>query len=231
METTARRAEYNRLTTEEAIGGAMLQVRDVFQVKFGKIDQAVQLFARLPKTVPAFGTLDLHYHVLTDISGPMFTLVTELMLPDLAAWDAMRARMFGSAEFEGWFKDFKLLIEDGRREFYDLQGECEDWSRPGAVVVRQTFRALKWQISPTITLLQRYGALLEHSGVGHRPRILTDASGPFFQAVVEAEADNLADWESHRRSMFRMTEFQVWFLQLSNLVEAGKHEFFRVEGS
>jgi hypothetical protein len=39
----------------------------------------------------------------------------------------------------------------------------------------------------------------------------------------------MSTWEIHRRTLFNEPEFQVWFLQLTNVVETGAHEFFRVE--
>ena len=78
-------------------------------------------------------------------------------------------------------------------------------------------------------MLQRYGALLVDRGVGQNPRILTDADGPMFQAIIEIETDSMSTWENHRRSMFQQVEFQVWFNQLRSAVEFGRHEFFRVE--
>lgn len=207
----------------------MIQVRDVFQVKFGKIDQAVELFARLPQLSAAHRQAGVHYHVLSDISGPMFTLVTELMVPNLGEWETVRDRSFQEPAFADWFKEFQLYVDAGRREFFTVEGDCTDWSRPGAVVVRQVYRTLKWQIHPAVSLLQRYGALLTTFGVGRQPRILTDASGPMFQAVIEIECDDLAAWEQQRRTLFREADFQAWFAQLRSGVEAGAHEFYRVE--
>jgi len=207
----------------------MIEVRDVFQVKFGKIDQAVELFNRLRKLSSPYATGGSHYHVLTDISGPMYTLVVEIVVPDLGKWESIRDAAFDQPGFGDWFKEFQLIIEGGRREFYTFEGDCEDWSRPGVVAVRQVYRALKWQIRPAVELLQRYGALLTHFGVGRQPRILTDASGPMFQAVIEIETDSLSEWEDKRRALFREPDFQAWFAQLRSQVEAGTHEFYRVE--
>jgi len=207
----------------------MIQVRTVYQAKFGKIDQAVELFAGLPKIAAPEAGQQLHYHLLTDISGPMYTLVEELMLPALADWESARDRLFTRPEFADWFKRFQQCVEGGRNEFYTLEGACLDWSRPGVIVVRQAYRALKWQIRPAVELLQRYGALMVDSGVGRNPRVTTDLSGPMFQAVIEVETDGLSEWETHRRTMFRRPEFQVWFVQLTNMVEAGAHEIYRVE--
>jgi hypothetical protein len=50
-----------------------------------------------------------------------------------------------------------------------------------------------------------------------------------FQAVIEIETDDLASWEQKRRVLFREPEFQAWFAQLRSQVEAGAHEFYRVE--
>lgn len=207
----------------------MIQVRDVFRVKFGKIDRAVSLFSRLREISPSYKSGRLHYNMLTDISGPMFSLVMEFMAESQAEWESLNQEFLGSAEFPDWFKEFPLLIEDGRREFYTVEGPYSNWSKPGVVVVRQSFRVREWQIRQAVDLLKRYGALLVDSQVGRNPRILTDVSGPMFQAVIDIETDNLYDWEQHRRAMFRRPEFGLWFVQLTGLAKMGTHEFFRVE--
>jgi hypothetical protein len=66
-------------------------------------------------------------------------------------------------------------------------------------------------------------------GVGRNPRILTDLTGPLFTVAVEIETAGLSEWETQRREMFKRPEFQVWFLQLVNQVDQGRHEFYRVE--
>lgn len=207
----------------------MIQVRDIFQVKFGQIDQAVALFSRFRELSPAYKAGRLHYNMLTDISGPMFTLVVEFMAESQAEWERLNWELLGSAEFPAWFKEFPLLIEDGRREFYTVEEGEHSWSHPGGIIVRQAFRVREWQIRPAVDLLKRYGALLVDSQVGHAPRILTDVSGPMFRAVIDIETGNLADWEQHRRAMFQRPEFQLWFVQLTGLAKMGAHEFFRVE--
>ena len=207
----------------------MIQVRTSYQAKFGKIDQAVELFLRLPRVAEDRAAAGRHYHLLSDVSGPMYTLVEELVVPSLVDWETAQSQLFEQPAFAEWFKGFQQCIEGGVHEFYTIEGECEDWSRPGVMVVRETYRAKQWQIRGAVSLLQRYGALMVDSGVGRRPRITTDVSGAMFRAAVEIEADTLADWEHNRRALYRRPEFQVWFVQLSNAVEAGSHEFFRVE--
>lgn len=207
----------------------MIQIRDVLQVKFGKIDQAVDLFREQPEMDPTSFMPGRQFEVLTDISGPMYTLVNEFLVDSLAEYEAGRARQFSSPKFDDWFRQFQLFIEGGRREYYQVEGQYQAWSRPGVVAVRETYQAYKWQIHNAVELLERYGGLLSFYGVGQKPRILTDASGQMFRAVIEIEVDSLSAWESQRRTLFEQVEFQTWFNQLLTTVEAGHHEFWRVE--
>jgi hypothetical protein len=207
----------------------MIQVRDVLQVKFGKIDQAVELFTKPTIPAPAIIVPGHYYEVLTDISGSMYTLVNEFVAQDLGEFETLRDQQFATPEFSEWFKQFQLFVEGGRREYFTIEGAYKSWSSPGLVVVRETYRAYKWQIHNTVALLQRYGGLLVDRGVGQNQRILTDASGPMFQAVIEIETESMSTWESQRRELFRQVEFQVWFHQMLTTVESGAHEFYRVE--
>ncbi len=207
----------------------MIQVRDVLQVKFGEIDQAVELFTRPSTPLVGYMTPQFHFNVLTDISGDMYTLVTELAVPNMGEFESLRDRSYGEPGFDQWFRQFQLFVEGGRREYYNVEGPYASWTRPGLIVARETYRAYKWQIRTAVSLLERYGALLVDRGVGQNPRILTDADGQMFRAVIEVETDSMATWENHRRSMFEQIEFQVWFTQLRSAVESGTHQFFRVE--
>jgi hypothetical protein len=55
----------------------MLQIRDVLQVRFGKIDQAVELFTQPSTPASERIVMGKHFEVLTDITGDMYTLVNE----------------------------------------------------------------------------------------------------------------------------------------------------------
>ena len=129
---------------------------------------------RLPQ-IGSYSPVDVHYHVLTDISGPMYSLVTEYVTANLGGWEQLRDALFDAPEFNAWFKQFQLFVEEGQREYFTLEGDGQDWSRPGVIVAREVYHVQKWQVHRAVELLQRYGALLVNRQVGQRPRILTDA--------------------------------------------------------
>jgi hypothetical protein len=207
----------------------MILVRNTYQLRFGRIDQAVDLFGRVPEIAARSGPAPLQLHALTDISGPMYTFVSDLVCRSLSEWDSLRSGFYEQPGFADWFKALQLITETGQHEFYTIEGEHAGWSSPGALVVREAYHAFKWQIRPVVGLLQRYGALLSMFGVGRNPRILTDLSGRMFRASLEIEIDNLGEWEQQRRKLYREPDFQAWFAQLSSAVEAGAHDFYRVE--
>jgi len=88
----------------------MIQVRDVHQLKFGRIDQAVDLFRHLPQ---AAGHSEISLHGMTDISGPMYTFVTEMAMSSLAQWETVRTSIFDGPGYGDWFKQFQLVVESG----------------------------------------------------------------------------------------------------------------------
>ncbi len=95
----------------------MLVVRDVFQAKYGRGNELVVL---LKETFPQMGQ-DRTYRILTDASGPFFTVVTEIEVASLAEWEQLTAKVFAMPEFGEWFNRMLPLVESGRREFYHLE--------------------------------------------------------------------------------------------------------------
>ncbi len=206
----------------------MIQVRDTLKVRFGKIDQAVALFSGAHPAAP-FTAPQYQLNVLTDISGPMYTLINEFVAPSLGAFEAARDEAYAQPQFDEWFGQFQQFIEGGRREYFTIEGDYRPWSAAGMIVVRETYHTFKWQIETTVALLKRYGALLVDHGVGHHPRVLTDASGPMFRVVIETETESMSTWERQRRSLYQQVEFEVWFNQMLTAAESGAHDFYRVE--
>jgi hypothetical protein len=95
----------------------MIVVRDVFQAKYGRGHELVELFK---ETFPGLGQ-DRTYRLLSDASGPFFTVVTEVEVAGLAEWEQVRDQIFATPEFGEWFNRMLPLVESGRREFYYLE--------------------------------------------------------------------------------------------------------------
>lgn len=95
----------------------MIVVRDVYQVKFGKVDALLDIFSDARRG----WAQNYKYRVLTDASGPFYTVVTETEVADLGVWEARLSEIYSNAEFGQWFARIEPLIESGRREFYKVE--------------------------------------------------------------------------------------------------------------
>ena len=100
----------------------MLVVRDVFQAKYGRGDELVALCKELNGYWhAAMREAPFHsFRILTDASGPFFTVVTETEVENMAAWESVVAQELALPQFGDWFARMVPLVEHGRREFYHL---------------------------------------------------------------------------------------------------------------
>ncbi len=95
----------------------MIVVRGVFQAKYGKGDELVQLFKEGFEMWPTWAR---NARLLTDLSGPFFTVISDGEYESFAEWQAEGQALFGDPRFAAWFERMTALVESGRREFYNL---------------------------------------------------------------------------------------------------------------
>src|SRR6476469_1411307 len=97
----------------------MIVIRNVFQLKFGKAREAVALMKEaiaIQKRVLA-GT-DFSSRVLTDVTGPFYTLVLELTVPNMAAFESTAPKLMGDKEWQANYQKMVPLVESGHREIF-----------------------------------------------------------------------------------------------------------------
>lgn len=96
----------------------MIQVRDIFQLKFGKAKEAKALWKEMRALESKFG--HGHGKALVDITGPYYTLVMEHTYANLSAYEKALNDTLGAAEFGEWYKRFVPLVESGKREIFTV---------------------------------------------------------------------------------------------------------------
>lgn len=95
----------------------MILVRIVFQVRQGQIRQAVEGMKQATAKTPN------RPRILTDLSGPMNTMVLETRYESLAAAEAWRNALFASQEFKEREAADGDWIVGGANEFYTIEQE------------------------------------------------------------------------------------------------------------
>jgi hypothetical protein len=103
----------------------MYLVRDIFNCKPGKVRPMVDKFIAMGKLGEKLGMPRMR--VMTDFCAEHYwTVVSEMELPNLQAFEDMMSNPQGSAEdmkqFEEIMKGYHELVDHGRREIYKIEG-------------------------------------------------------------------------------------------------------------
>lgn len=99
----------------------MIVIRNVFQLKFGKAREATALMKEglaIQKRVVT--GVDFSTRMLTDITGPFYTLVLELTLSNMASFESYAPRLFGDKDWQASYQKFAPLVESGHREIFTI---------------------------------------------------------------------------------------------------------------
>jgi hypothetical protein len=96
----------------------MIVVRNVFQLKFGKAREAKEAMKTMIALNRKMGFAK-ESRVLTDVTGPFYTMVLELTFPSLADLDREQA-MMGEASWKDAYAKFVPLVRSGHREVFNV---------------------------------------------------------------------------------------------------------------
>ena len=94
----------------------MIVVRDIFQAKYGKGSDLATHFKETKEWPIRYAP-----RILTDASGPFFTVITESEFESMAVFEQEAGEIFSTPEFGEWFQRMAPLVESGRREFYNVE--------------------------------------------------------------------------------------------------------------
>ena len=100
----------------------MLLIREVMYCKPGKVRPLVEKFIAMSKLGEKQGWGKMR--IMTDVSAERYwTLVSEMEVPSLEAFMAMGQDGEDMKEFEEIMKGYHDLVDYGRREIYNIEGE------------------------------------------------------------------------------------------------------------
>ncbi|HUG15337.1 MAG TPA: hypothetical protein VMM78_09990 [Thermomicrobiales bacterium] len=98
----------------------MLIARQTFQAKYGQGDALVALLKEFNTRMQEVGSAAPQLRIMTDASGPFFTVVTEVQVENFADWEGRFSRSMAQPWMGEWFGRMAQHIESGRRDFYTL---------------------------------------------------------------------------------------------------------------
>ena len=97
----------------------MIVIRNVFRLKFGKAKEAVAL-VREGVALQKRAGANFSQRVLTDLTGPFYTVVLELTVPNLSAFETEAPRFMADKDFQANYQKLVPLVESGHREIFTI---------------------------------------------------------------------------------------------------------------
>lgn len=97
----------------------MIVIRNVFRLKFGKAREAVALFKEGIAIQKRAGS-SFSSRLLTDLTGPFYTVVLEISGPSLSAFESEAPRLMGDKDWQANYQKTTPLIESGYREIFTV---------------------------------------------------------------------------------------------------------------
>ncbi len=101
----------------------MIIVRTVMQAAFGRGGELAAEFVRAAGPMQEQLGSRGRWRVMTDLSGPFDTVIQEVEVESLAAWEQERARLFGLPAFRESMGRMQGMIVSGRNEYWTVEGE------------------------------------------------------------------------------------------------------------
>lgn len=96
----------------------MLVVRDIFNIKFGRMREALQLWQEGKQHV--MGNTAAPPRIMTDLTGDYYTLVLESQFNSLADYEKAMQSELSKPDWRNWYQKFTPLVESGRREMFNV---------------------------------------------------------------------------------------------------------------
>jgi hypothetical protein len=97
----------------------MVVIRNVFRLKFGKAKEALPLVKETVALQKRAG-LSFPSRILTDVTGPFYTVVLELTIPNLSSWESEAPKFMADKDFQANYQKLTPLVESGYREIFTV---------------------------------------------------------------------------------------------------------------
>jgi len=99
----------------------MIVIRNVFRLKYGKAREALPIMKEaLAIQKRVLTGVDFSTRLLTDVTGPFYTVVLEITVPNLAAFETNTPRLFADKEMQANMQKGSAFVESGYREVFSI---------------------------------------------------------------------------------------------------------------
>lgn len=208
----------------------MIISRTAFKLKFGQAKPAVALWKEIMNA--EMGTAPVPkppMRLLTDMSGPNYTLVTELNMRGFADLEPDQHIWTTNAKIRELYPQFVPLCEESISELYHLEHQIGENCPAGFVVERMVFQLRYGTAKEAITIWKDIMNSIKGRPDAPAMRLLTDITGPSYTLVMEMHYRNMMDFGPKMVRWVSDEKAREGYARFVPLCESSSRTLFRME--
>jgi hypothetical protein len=101
----------------------MIIEQNIFHLKFGKAKEAIEIWKQIGEVMKKDGRFNIRMRILTDLTGPAYTLIFELNIHSYMEINPMMYVWKTNQQARELYQQFIPLCESGHRELYKIEME------------------------------------------------------------------------------------------------------------
>lgn len=101
----------------------MIIERNEFRLKFGKAKEAIAIWKELLDATREMGDKAPYMRMLTDLSGPAYTLILEMFLQNMTDINPKNYTWVTTPKYQELYQRFIPLCESAERTYFKVEAE------------------------------------------------------------------------------------------------------------
>ena len=101
----------------------MIVERNEFRLKYGKAKEAIATWKQISEELVKDGRFQVHLRLLTDITGPAYTLIVESLIRSYTEVNPINYMWQTNQRVRELYQQFVPLCESSHREVYKIEAE------------------------------------------------------------------------------------------------------------
>lgn len=208
----------------------MIVNRTAFKLKFGQAKPAIAIW----KEIMDAGTGDAPIvkppmRLLTDQSGPNYTLVVELNMRGFQEWEADSHFWSSNPRIRELYPQFIPLCESSTTDLFHLEQQVGEPCPVGSLVERMTFHLKYGKARDAIAIWKEVLAIAKTKPEAHDMRLLTDITGPSYTLVMEMHYRNMMEFGPKMAMWMSDEKLREAYARFVPLCERSERTLFKME--
>lgn len=201
----------------------MIISRTSFRLKFGQARPAVAIWKEIMDAAHGNQTAR-PMRLLTDLSGPNYTLVTEVHLRGFTDLGPTSHVWMTHPRIRELYPEFVKMCESSESQLYHVEHSVNGAPEPGHIVEQMGFRLKFGQAKAACAVWKR---VLDVSKSGHYPmRMYTDITGPSYSLYVEMSYRSMMEYGPHQHFWLTNDQLREAYQEFVPLSDSSERTLF-----